>query len=288
MKENKTIKEALQEGKARLKLAGKENYAFEAELLLMDLLSFDRVKLLTEGEKALSLQEAKQYEGYLLEREANRPLQYILGHCEFMGLPFFVGEGVLVPRSETEGLVEEILAVCKNDKIDHIIDIGTGSGCIPICLAHYGKKEVWGVDISPSALEFARKNAQANKVDVTWIESDLFSKVSHTQKGRMDAIVSNPPYIVRDVIATLMPEVREFEPMNALDGGIDGLDFYRKIVEESCEWLRDGGWLFFEIGYDQGQALLDLMAEAGFCDCTLRQDLAGLDRVVFGKLEKKC
>lgn len=288
MKENKTIKEALQEGKARLKLAGKENYAFEAELLLMDLLSFDRVKLLTEGEKVLSLQEVKQYEGYLLEREANRPLQYILGHCEFMGLPFFVGEGVLVPRSETEGLVEEILAVCENDKIDYIIDIGTGSGCIPICLAYYGKKEVCGVDISPSALEFARKNAQANKVDVTWIESDLFSKVSHTQKGRVDAIVSNPPYIARDVIATLMPEVREFEPMNALDGGVDGLDFYRKIIEESCEWLRDGGWLFFEIGYDQGRALLDLMAEAGFCDCTLRQDLAGLDRVVFGKLEKKC
>ncbi|MDD4844827.1 MAG: peptide chain release factor N(5)-glutamine methyltransferase [Anaerotignum sp.] len=286
MKVNKTTGEALLEGKARLKVAGKDNYAFEAELLLMEACGLSRVALFTQGEQPISSEQEERYENYLSQREENRPLQYILGQCEFMGLSFLVGEGVLIPRSDTEVLVETILEISKRDKLEKIIDLGTGSGCIPICLAHYGKIQCIGVDISPKALDFAKKNAVQNDVNIQWVESDLFSHVPHGWKGSFDAIVSNPPYIAKKEIATLMPEVRDFEPENALDGGADGLYFYRRILKESRLWLKEGGWLFFEIGYDQGQALLFMMKEAGFSQCTLRKDLAGLDRVVFGKYKE--
>ena len=286
MKVSKTLGEALLEGKRRLKGAEKENYAFEAELLLMNTCGLGRVELFVQGDQAISPEQEKIYESYLTQREENRPLQYILGQCEFMGLSFFVREGVLIPRDDTEVLVESVLEISKVETIKKVIDIGTGSGCIPICLTHFGKMEAFGVDISPTALDFAKKNGDKNQVNIGWIESDLFSSVPDEWKGTFDAIVSNPPYIAENVIQGLMPEVRDFEPRNALDGGKDGLDFYRRIIKDSLHWLRDGGWLFFEIGYDQGQALLCMMQDAGFVDCTLRQDLAGLDRVVFGKLER--
>ncbi len=283
MKGNKTTGETLLAGKVRLKAAGKDNYAFEAELLIMEACGLSRVALFTQGEQPISSEQEERYENYLRQREENRPLQYILGQSEFMGLSFLVGEGVLIPRGDTEILVETILEISKQDKLEKVMDLGTGSGCIPICLAHYGKMQCVGVDISPKALDFARKNAVQNQVAVEWVESDLFSLIPHGWKGSLDAIVSNPPYIANKEIATLMPEVRDFEPENALDGGADGLDFYRRILKESRFWLKNGGWVFFEIGYDQGQALLFMMKEAGFSQCTLRTDLAGLDRVVFGK-----
>lgn len=287
MRRNKALSDVLLEGKQRLKAAGKENYAFEGELLLMEACGLSRVALFTRGEEKISFEEEEKYKSYLSQREKNRPLQYILGQCEFMGLPFSVGEGTLIPRSDTEILVEAVLEVSKQDKIKKIIDVGTGSGCIPICLAHYGNMEGFGVDISPKALEYARKNGVQNQVGIQWLESDLFSQVPCGWKETFDAIVSNPPYIAEDVIPHLMPEVRDFEPGNALDGGKDGLNFYRRIINESPQWLRDGGWLFFEIGYDQGQGVLSMMKDAGFHRCALKQDLAGLDRVVFGKFSKE-
>lgn len=286
MKKNKTIANALLEGKHRLQLAGKDNYAFEAELLLMEVCQISRVQLFTHGEKMILPEEEARYNDYLNQRESNRPLQYILGQCEFMGLPFSVGEGVLIPRGDTELLVETVLSMSKENNIQQVIDLGTGSGCIPICLAHYGKMNCLGVDISPKALSFARKNAEKNQAEVEWLESDLFDKVPPSWKGSFDAIISNPPYIAKAEIGTLMPEVRDFEPKNALDGGEDGLAFYQRIIKDSRHWLKNGGWLFFEIGYDQGKALLSMMMEAGFSQCTLRKDLAGLDRVVFGKLKE--
>ncbi|MDD3395035.1 MAG: peptide chain release factor N(5)-glutamine methyltransferase [Anaerotignum sp.] len=286
MRANKTIEQSLLEGKQRLKAAGKDNYAFEAELLLMEICGGSRVELFTHGDKTLSWEQEKRYINFLCQREENRPLQYILGQCEFMGLSFSVGEGVLIPRSDTEILVETVLEMAKQEDIQRVIDVGTGSGCIPICLSYYGKMQCVGVDISTRALVFAKENGLKNQAAVEWLESDLFSAVPLERKGHFDAIVSNPPYIAQNVIATLMPEVRDFEPKNALDGGADGLDFYRRIIKESRFWLKAGGWLFFEIGYDQGQALLSLMEEAGFCHCSLRKDLAGLDRVVFGKIKE--
>ena len=281
---NKTIAEALREGKQRLQAAGKD--AFDAELLLEKAAGLNRTALFLRGEELLSAEAVARYEVFLAERESGRPTQYILGTWEFMGLPFSVGEGVLIPRGDTEILVETILE--KQESLRTILDIGTGSGCIPVSLSHYGKFDsVLAVDISPKALGYAMKNAAANHAEISFYESDLFSNVPVEWKGKLDAIVSNPPYIPKEDIAGLMTEVRDFEPRNALDGGADGLDFYRAIVAESRDWLKQGGWLFFEIGYDQGEALRSLLAEAGYAEIGIRQDLAGLDRVAFGKYTGK-
>lgn len=286
MRESKTISDALLAGKLRLKAAKKDNFAFEAELFLMEACQMSRVELFTHGDRLISTEQMARYHDYLSQREESRPLQYILGQCEFMGLPFTVGEGVLIPRGDTELLVETVLEFSKKERIHQVIDLGTGSGCIPICLARYGKMQCVGVDISPKALAFAKKNGDKNEVVVKWLESDLFTRLPMEWQGSFDAIVSNPPYIARAEVEGLMPEVREFEPRNALDGGEDGLDFYRHIIKYSPQWLKKGGWLFFEIGYDQGQALLQMLEESGFSQCNLRKDLAGLDRVVFGKLKE--
>ena len=281
---SKTIAEALREGKLRLKAAGKEAYAFEAELLLEKAAGLNRTALFLRGEEVLSEEVLTVYEGYLSEREQGRPTQYILGEWEFMGLPFHVGEGVLIPRGDTEVLVETILEKQQSEPIKSILDIGTGSGCIPVSLGHYGKFEkIMAVDISPKALGYAAKNSAENRVSIDFYESDLFTNIPSEWKGRLDAIVSNPPYIPKKDIAELMTEVKDFEPMNALDGGEDGLDFYRAIVEQGREWLKDGGWLFFEIGYDQGEDLRNLLKEFGYTEVEIRQDLAGLDRVAMGR-----
>ena len=281
---NKMIAEALREGKLRLKAAGKEAYAFEAELLLEKAAGLNRTALFLRGEENLSEEVLAVYEGYLSEREQGRPTQYILGEWEFMGLPFHVGEGVLIPRGDTEVLVETILEKQQTEDFKFILDIGTGSGCIPVSLGHYGKFEkIMAVDISQKALGYATKNAAENKISIDFYESDLFTNVPAEWKGKLDAIVSNPPYIPKKDIEELMTEVKDFEPMNALDGGEDGLDFYRAIVEQGREWLKDGGWLFFEIGYDQGEDLRKLLKEFGYTEIEIRQDLAGLDRVALGR-----
>ena len=281
---NKTIAEALREGKMRLKAAGKEAYAFEAELLLEKAAGLNRTALFMRGEEVLSEEVLTVYEGYLSEREQGRPTQYILGEWEFMGLPFHVGEGVLIPRGDTEVLVETILEKQQSEPIKSILDIGTGSGCIPVSLGHYGKFEkIMAVDISPKALGYAIKNAAENRVCIDFYESDLFTNIPVEWKGKLDAIVSNPPYIPKKDIEELMTEVKDFEPMNALDGGEDGLDFYRVIVEQGKNWLKDGGGLFFEIGYDQGEDLRNLLKEFGYTEVEIRQDLAGLDRVAMGR-----
>ena len=281
---NKTIAEALREGKMRLKAAGKEAYAFEAELLLEKAAGLNRTALFLRGEEVLSEEVLAVYEGFLQEREQGRPTQYILGEWEFMGLPFSVGEGVLIPRADTEVLVETILEKQQAEPMKSILDIGTGSGCIPISLGRYGKFEhIMAVDISPKALGYATKNAKENHIKIDFYESDLFTNLPAEWKGKLDAIVSNPPYIPKKDIEELMTEVKDFEPMNALDGGEDGLDFYRAIVEQGREWLKDGGWLFFEIGYDQGEDLRNLLHESGYTEVEVRQDLAGLDRVALGR-----
>ena len=281
---NKTIAEALREGKMRLKAAGKEAYAFEAELLLEKAAGLNRTALFLRGEEVLSSDVLTAYESYLAEREQGRPTQYILGEWEFMGLPFCVGEGVLIPRGDTEVLVETILERQQTEKFKSILDIGTGSGCIPISLGHYGKFEnIMAVDISQKALGYATENAVKNNIKIDFYESDLFTNLPAEWKGKLDAIVSNPPYIPKKDIEELMTEVKDFEPMNALDGGEDGLDFYRAIVEQGREWLKDGGWLFFEIGYDQGEDLRKLLHAFGYTEIDSRQDLAGLDRVALGR-----
>ena len=282
---NKTIAEALREGKQRLRSAGKDAYAVEAELLLEKAVGLNRTALFLRGEEPLSAEAAMQYEGFLAERESGRPTQYILGTWEFMGLPFSVGEGVLIPRGDTEILVETILEKQQTEPLRTILDIGTGSGCIPVSLSHYGQFEyVLAVDISRKALGYATKNAAANHAEISFYESDLFQNIPAQWRGQLDAIVSNPPYIPKEDIAGLMTEVKDFEPRNALDGGADGLDFYRSISEKWKDALVPGGRLYFEVGIGQADSVLRIMRSQGFGDIQIVKDLHDIPRVVFGTL----
>lgn len=218
----------------------------------------------------------------MVERRCQRiPLEYITNETEFMGLPFYVDERVLIPRQDTECLVEEVLKVCEGKDV---LDLGTGSGCIGISLAFLGNcRSVTLSDISRDALDVAEKNAGTNGVAVGLLESDLFQKI----EGEFDIIVSNPPYIASGCIPDLMPEVRDHEPGIALDGSADGLAFYRSIIAESRRFLRENGNLFFEIGYDQGKAVSENMEAAGFQEVRVKRDLAGLDRIVYGQIGGK-
>lgn len=210
-------------------------------------------------------------------RKEHIPLQYLLGKQEFMGLEFAVTSHVLIPRQDTELLVEAVLKMLKPGM--KVLDMCTGSGCIAISIAKLSKEvEVTAVDVSKEALAVARKNGEENQVAVRWIESDLFEQVADTY----DVIISNPPYIKSEVIETLMPEVRDHEPRLALDGTADGLYFYRKIAKEAGTHLAKGGRLCLEIGYDQGEEVAELLRENGFQDVTIAKDLCGLDRNVYG------
>lgn len=252
----------------------------DARLLLEDICGTDRNDLLVHGDRDVGMMEQERFLAALERRRLRIPLQHITGKQNFMGLNFQVNEHVLIPRQDTEILVEEVLREMQ-DGI-RILDLCTGSGCILLSLLHYSNWcEGVGVDISPEALEVAVKNQAAllePEKKCIFIQSDLFERV----ESRFDVIVSNPPYIRTEVIETLMPEVRDHEPGLALDGHEDGLYFYREIIARSPDYLMGGGRLYFEIGYDQGEAVKELMEARGFREVTIVKDYAGLDRVVHG------
>lgn len=264
-------------GKDRLEKAGIQEAALDARLLLEEVCRTDRNTLLVHGDRAVTEEEETQFRIFIERRSTHEPLQQITGWQEFMGLRFSVTEDVLVPRQDTETLVEEVMRYLRDGM--EILDVCTGSGCILLSLLRYsnGCRGV-GCDISEKALAVAGQNAKELGISTQFIQSDLFESI----EGRFEYIVSNPPYIRKDMIPTLMEEVRDHEPLIALDGGEDGLDFYRKITREATEHLYSGGMLFFEIGYDQGEAVKLLMEEEGYEEVTVSQDLAGLDRVVYG------
>ena len=226
---------------------------------------------------------AEEWERYceLAEKRLARvPLQHLTGEQEFMGLPFRVTPDVLIPRQDTEHLVEEALACCEGRRV---LDMCTGSGCIAISIARLGKPaSVTGADISEAALAVAGDNAARLGADVAWVKSDMFAGID----GEFDVIVSNPPYIPPEQIEGLEPEVKDHEPRLALYGGEDGLDYYRTLVTEGAKHLRparngeEGGILIVEIGFDQGVSVPALFREAGFTGVRVRKDYAGLDRVV--------
>lgn len=286
-----TYREMYAVGKESLEEAGIEEAALDARLLLEYVCGTDRNHLLVYGECPVEEDQKRWYQELLRQRASRIPLQHLTGVQSFMGLEFLVNEHVLIPRQDTEILVEEAL---KNlhDGMD-ILDLCTGSGCILISLLRYSNDcRGTGVDISPEALSVARRNAerlipegllQEEEEDgarLQLLESDLYERV----EGVFDIIVSNPPYIPTDVIGTLMPEVRDHEPRHALDGSEDGLLFYRRIIEGCRAHLKGGGMLFFEIGYDQGDAVRELMERADFLEVQVTKDYAGLDRVVSGTL----
>jgi release factor glutamine methyltransferase len=273
-----TLEQLWTEGTEALEAAGVEEASLNAWYLLSEAFSITRASYLLSRGKEAGVEETGRYLGWIAVRATRYPLEYILGKQEFMGLSFKVNENVLIPRQDTEILVEGVLNSAKGKKV---LDMCTGSGCIAISLAKLGNAlEVHGVDISREALMVAKENADHNQVQVEFMESNLFGNVT----GKYDIIVSNPPYIESKVIETLMPEVREFEPVLALDGTEDGLYFYREISNAAPEYLTEEGEIFFEIGYNQGEAVTNILKAAGFAYAQVRKDLAGLDRVVYGRL----
>lgn len=273
-----TLEKTLANGRQALEEAGIAEAALDAWYLLEHIGKFDRSYFYLHYQDEIEEEQLQEYLTLVKKRAERVPLQYITGEQAFMGLAFKVNSSVLIPRQDTELLVETALGVLQPDM--RVLDLCTGSGCILISLLHYAK-EIAGVgsDVSKQALITAKENAKANDVEAEWVRSDLFANLT----GTFDVIVSNPPYIPTREIETLMPEVRDFEPVEALDGKEDGLFFYERILTESSGFLNPGGYLMFEIGHDQGEAVSALMKQAGYDQVRVIRDLSGLNRVVCGR-----
>ena len=327
-----TLYDLLNEGSSILRQAGDTDAENDAKLLLLNafdlnLVHFlmDRLRPLSETDEAVQ-EQIQNYRAMVAKRASRVPLQQILGSQEFMGLDFFVNEHVLIPRQDTETLVELVLEEQqgkqqkqqqekqheqqpeeqqkkqreqqseeqqkkqrgqKPEKSRKLLDLCTGSGCIAISLAVKGGFEsVTATDLSEEALKVAERNARTHQVPIRFFQGDLFSALPQSEVKTFDIITSNPPYIPTAVIATLEPEVREHEPMMALDGTEDGLKFYRQIAKEAGSWLKPGGSIYLEIGYDQGEAVSGLLEDAGFTNVRVVKDLPGKDRVVCGCWEQ--
>lgn len=306
-----TLRTGYTEAKRRLEESGIEEASLDAWLLLEHVTGISRASYYADPDREMSPDEWRRYSELVGRRAERVPLQHITGTQEFMGLVFEVNEHVLIPRQDTEILVEQALAFIGSGKVPaaensrtRILDMCTGSGCILLSVMHWaesyrqkalrragdtargGEKqdiiiEGTGADISPKALAVAEKNARRLGISAGFVESDLFGAV----RGKYGMILSNPPYIRSDEIKDLQEEVKLHDPVIALDGREDGLYYYRRIVRESRSYLEEGGALLFEIGCDQAEAVSGLMSGAGFSEITVKKDLAGLDRVVSGVLK---
>lgn len=289
-----TLREMYQWGTEQLKNAGIEEAALDAWYLLEFVTGISRAAFLADGKISMEKQKEEAYRKVMEKRARRIPLQHITGVQEFMGLEFEVNEDVLIPRQDTEVLVESALECLKRQKKPasgeeqlEILDLCTGSGCVLLSVLYYARREIMenplritgmGTDLSTRALRTARRNAEKLQIDAEWKESDLFSDVD----GKYNLILSNPPYIPSAVIEELQPEVRDHDPRLALDGKEDGLYFYRRIIEEGRSCLKPGGLLIVETGAEQGLAVSDCMKQWGYTEVTIKKDLAGLDRVVSG------
>ena len=295
------VRELLNDGTEKLEAAGIDNAAYDARVILEDAYGLDAAGLLMNlnrdicpgalgGTEPSDIRECPGDCGAISTfnmginmRLRHVPLQHIIGHTGFMGLDFKVSRDVLIPRQDTETLVETVLEREKDPAIS-ILDLCTGSGCIAVSLKKLGGySQVAASDLSDKAIGLAMRNASINDAEIRLIKSDLFKDI----EGSFDVIVSNPPYIPTEEIETLSPEVRDHDPRLALDGGSDGLDIYRRIVSECGDVLNTGGRLYMEIGFDQAVAVGAFMKEADFRDIEVVKDLAGKDRVIFGILTLK-
>jgi len=275
------VNDMIQEGMDRLKSVT-QDYMIDAKNFASEVLGLDTTGLFMAGKDCVDSDQLSAYRAMVERRRAGEPYQYIVGHQAFMGLDFKVEAGVLIPRSDTEILVQAVLDRLKGQ--ERVLDIGAGSGAIHCSLAHY-KQELAcvAVDISDIPLRVSRINAKLLGVDqrITYIKSDLYEQV----EGVFDVIVSNPPYIKRAVVDTLQVEL-SYEPKLALDGGEDGYDFYRKIIEQGKEYLVAGGLMALEVGHDQGQGVKALLVEAGYRDVEIIQDYNHIERVVIARSER--
>ena len=292
-----TAYEVLHHIRDRLEEVGIPDSSAESWMILEWICGINRETYFFDPKTPVSAETMKKVEEMLAKRRQHVPLQYLMGSAPFMGYTFYVNEHVLIPRQDTECLVSRCLEILKGFPTDQglqILDLCTGSGCIGISLKKsFPDARVVLSDISEEALAVAKKNARELDADVDICQGDLFEGISgicYNQgnpfegvPGRYHMIVSNPPYIPTAGIKDLMPEVRDHEPGRALDGGLDGLMFYRRIIREAKHYLEPGGYLLFEIGMDQGPALKDLLATEGYEDIVIRKDLAGLDRIAEGR-----
>ena len=282
----KTIGELLEIGYKILKEANIDTYKLDAQLLLGMIIAKDKIYLITNRDKAISNKDENEYLRLIEKRKNKMPIKYILGEVEFMGLDLEVEEGVLIPRGDTEILVEEVLKSINEDEELEICDLCCGSGAIGIALAKLRNNiNVDEIDNYKVPEKITKRNIAKHSLEdrVRFIKSDLLNEVIKLNK-KYDVIVSNPPYIRADEIDNLMDDVKLYEPHTALDGGVDGLVFYREIIKQSKLVLKDSGILAFEIGHDQGEDVKKLMESSGFLDVKLVKDLAGLDRVLIGTL----
>ena len=266
---------AFKRGKDELEASGIAEADTDAELLLIHVCGTKRGERFSHPERELTEDEESRYLAMLSKRSSHIPLQHLTGVQSFMGMEFEVNENVLIPRQDTEILVEEVM---KDGAVGaSILDLCTGSGCIILSLLKYVNESVGiGTDISEKALEVAGENASRNGIDVQFIKSDLFEAVA----GKYDVITSNPPYIRSSDIEGLMPEVRDHDPLIALDGGEDGLVFYRRLVDEAADHLNPAGRVYLEIGFDQGEQVREMFFARGFKDAEIIKDYSGLPRVV--------
>lgn len=271
-----TYREVFAWGEQILKEADIADAKIDAWRLFAMACRIDHTYYYMHMEEEMGAEQRNEFEGLLRKRAEHVPLQYITGEQEFMGLTFHVNSNVLIPRQDTETLVEAALKVVQPGM--KVLDMCTGSGCILISIMKNAHGiSGYGYDISKQAVIVAKENAKLNEVTAVFERSNLFEDVV---KEKFDMIVSNPPYIPSDEIATLMPEVAQFEPQQALDGKEDGLYFYRKIIAGCRDYLAENGSIFFEIGYNQGDAVSAMLKEAGFANVSVIKDLAGNDRVI--------
>lgn len=281
-----TILQLLDIGKEKLMKSGNEYAKYDRKVLLEEVLGCNYMYMLTHGEETVSFEKEQRYLELIDRRSERYPLQYLLGYADFMDYRFYVNENVLIPRNDTEVLVElvdEYLKKMERPETQpvRLMDLCCGSGCIGISLKLYHPEvDLTLSDVSEDALNVTKKNLEQYGIKASTHCGDLFEGIA----DRYDVIVSNPPYIEKRIISTLMPEVKVYEPMLALDGGADGLSFYRAITQQAPSFLSEHGVLFFEIGCDQGQEVSDMMLQNGFCDVRIHKDYAGLDRVVYGHL----
>ena len=277
-----SLKGLLADGSKMLTQAGIDEAELDARYILEYITGLNSAQYFIHSEDIIEKNKAEEF-FRLIERRSKRiPLSYVIGTRDFFGLTFKVDENVLIPEQETELLVEEVI---KYSEGKSVLDMCTGSGCIAISIALFGKpSKVAASDISEKALEVARENAKSLKAgEISFIQGDMFENVT----DKFDIIVSNPPYIETGEIDELMPEVRDYIPRLALDGDIDGLKFYRIISKEAVKKLNKNGRIFYEIGYNQSRAVASILLENSFTDVKIMKDYSGLDRIVMAKLDEK-
>ena len=274
------IRQIIEKGAIELKINGIEMPKTKARMLIQFILNKPRQYIIVNDQMNLEKKTEETYFKCIDMLKQGMPIEHITHQKEFMKLNFYVDENVLIPRQDTEILVEEVIKIAKKIKAKKILDLCTGSGAIAVSLAKYiDNCEITAIDISPKALEIAKLNAKNNEAEnkITFIESDIFENLP---LEKYDIIVSNPPYIRKEIIKTLNKDVQR-EPLIALDGGDDGLDFYRKIIKESYEYLKFKGYLCLEIGYDQKEDVIDLInQEDKYINTYSKKDLFGNDRIV--------